>query len=62
MLKLLNKFFGPLPKMVTLYFFRVPSLSIFGSTAAIVGVYFTEWRVISDYIPFYNGKFKDEAQ
>lgn len=52
--------FWPLPKMLTVDFFRIPSLSIFAGTGAIVGVYFTEWRVISDYIPFYNGKFKDE--
>lgn len=41
---------------------RAPSAAVFGGTAASLLVYFTDWRVIADYIPFYNGKFPKEEE
>jgi ubiquinol-cytochrome c reductase subunit 10 len=38
----------------------IPSLATFGATAGVIVVYITDWRVITDYIPFYNGKYKEE--
>ncbi|XP_066157097.1 cytochrome b-c1 complex subunit 10-like [Euwallacea fornicatus] len=35
--------------------------AVYGATAGALLVYFTDWRVITDYLPFYNGKYvKDE--
>jgi len=36
----------------------VPTLMGFGGMAGLTLVYITDWRVVADYIPFYNGKFK----
>jgi len=40
--------------------FWIPSLATFGATSAVAVVYITDWRVITDYIPFYNGKYSDQ--
>ncbi|KAF7270738.1 cytochrome b-c1 complex subunit 10-like [Rhynchophorus ferrugineus] len=29
----------------------------YGATAGVLVCYLTDWRVVVDYIPFYNGKF-----
>ncbi|CAH1112619.1 unnamed protein product [Psylliodes chrysocephalus] len=38
----------------------VGSAMVFGATAGVTLCYATDWRVIVDYIPYYNGKFKEE--
>ncbi|XP_076636397.1 ubiquinol-cytochrome c reductase 6.4 kDa subunit [Colletes latitarsis] len=37
----------------------LPSAVVYGGSAGMALVYFTDWRVIAEYIPFYNGKFKN---
>ncbi|XP_053975222.1 cytochrome b-c1 complex subunit 10-like [Hylaeus volcanicus] len=37
----------------------LPSVSIYGASAGVALVYFTDWRVVADFIPFYRGKFKE---
>jgi len=36
------------------------SLAVFGAVGGGVLVYFTDWRVVTDFIPFYNGKYKQD--
>ncbi|RZB39045.1 UCR 6-4kD domain containing protein [Asbolus verrucosus] len=38
----------------------VGSAAAFGATAAIGVCYATDWKLILQYLPFYNGKFKEE--
>ncbi|XP_078047752.1 ubiquinol-cytochrome c reductase 6.4 kDa subunit [Augochlora pura] len=37
----------------------LPSAMLYGGTAGLAVVYFTDWRVIATYIPYYGGKFKN---
>ncbi|XP_076178416.1 ubiquinol-cytochrome c reductase 6.4 kDa subunit [Ptiloglossa arizonensis] len=37
----------------------LPSAMVYGGTAGLALVYFTDWRVVVDNIPFYRGKFKE---
>lgn len=39
---------------------RIPSLSVYGAAAGATLVYFTEWRIITDYLPGYNLKYKQD--
>jgi len=38
----------------------IPSAMIYGTAAGVALVYFTDWHVITDWIPFYNGKYKKD--
>ncbi|KAG5873229.1 hypothetical protein JTB14_009048 [Gonioctena quinquepunctata] len=38
----------------------IGSALVFGATAGVAVVYATDWRVIVDYVPYYNGKFPKE--
>ncbi|CAG9770535.1 unnamed protein product [Ceutorhynchus assimilis] len=38
------------------------SAGVYGATASGLVVYFTDWRVVVDYLPFYNGKFPKEEE
>ncbi|XP_043071362.1 cytochrome b-c1 complex subunit 10 [Drosophila grimshawi] len=35
----------------------IPSAAIFGMAGGLGIIYFTDWRVITDYIPLYNTKY-----
>merc|ERR1712243_11258 len=35
--------------------------AVWGGCLAALGVYMTEWKVITENIPFYNGKYKHEV-
>ncbi|XP_031839205.1 ubiquinol-cytochrome c reductase 6.4 kDa subunit [Nomia melanderi] len=35
----------------------IPSAATYGTAAGLALVYFTDWRVIAEYIPYYGGKF-----
>ena len=39
---------------------RVPTLALWGTSGGVVLVYMTDWRVIMDYVPYVNGKFKKD--
>jgi ubiquinol-cytochrome c reductase subunit 10 len=38
----------------------VGSTAVFGASVAVLGLYFTDWKVIVRYIPYYGGKFKED--
>ncbi|XP_029970033.1 cytochrome b-c1 complex subunit 10 [Salarias fasciatus] len=38
----------------------VPTLAIWGTTGGVALVYLTDWRVVLDYVPYINGKFKKD--
>lgn len=31
----------------------------FGAGGALLGCYFLEWKAVLQYLPYYNGKYKD---
>ncbi|XP_016119665.1 cytochrome b-c1 complex subunit 10-like [Sinocyclocheilus grahami] len=42
------------------WFSRVPTLAVWGGVGGVALVYFTDWRLILDYVPYINGKFKKD--
>jgi len=40
----------------------MPSTAVFGATSFVGMLYFTDWRVVNEWIPFYGGKFKPEPE
>lgn len=38
----------------------IPSAAIFGASAAGLGLYFTEWKTVLRFMPYYNGKYKND--
>ncbi|MPC16521.1 hypothetical protein E2C01_009348 [Portunus trituberculatus] len=62
---MLNKILSMLPvgaRQVQQLQLWVPSAIGFGAAAAGVGLYFTEWKLINQYIPFYGGRYKEQEQ
>lgn len=41
-------------------FSRIPTAAVFGGIAFSALVFVSDWRVVLDYVPFINGKFKDK--
>ncbi|EDW17360.1 uncharacterized protein LOC6586618 [Drosophila mojavensis] len=38
----------------------IPSAATFGMAAGLAIIYFTDWRLITNYIPLYNTKYPKE--
>lgn len=38
----------------------IPSASFYGSTFAVGVCYFTDWKVVLQYLPYYRGKFVND--
>ncbi|XP_015601071.1 cytochrome b-c1 complex subunit 10-like [Cephus cinctus] len=50
---------GPLGrKHVELARHWLPSVMSYGTAATLAGLYFTDWKVVLQYVPFYNTKFQ----
>uniref|UniRef100_A0A671LTZ3 Cytochrome b-c1 complex subunit 10 n=1 Tax=Sinocyclocheilus anshuiensis TaxID=1608454 RepID=A0A671LTZ3_9TELE len=39
---------------------QVPTLAVWGGVGGVALVHFSDWRLILDYVPYINGKFKKE--
>ncbi|XP_076465516.1 cytochrome b-c1 complex subunit 10-like [Babylonia areolata] len=50
------------PKYLELARTWAPTATVFGTTAGALGLYFTDWKVIVAYIPFYGSKFQEPKQ
>lgn len=40
----------------------MPSITLFGAGAATLGLYFTDWKLINQFIPFYGSKYKEQEE
>ncbi|CAD6208602.1 GSCOCG00010582001-RA-CDS [Cotesia congregata] len=36
----------------------IPSATIYGAFSSSALLYFTDWKAVLQYMPFYNGQFK----
>lgn len=41
---------------------RVGSAAVFGASAGVAVTYFTDWKLVLQYLPYYNGKFPKEEE
>uniref|UniRef100_A0A3B3QZU8 Ubiquinol-cytochrome c reductase, complex III subunit XI n=2 Tax=Paramormyrops kingsleyae TaxID=1676925 RepID=A0A3B3QZU8_9TELE len=48
------------PKYISIFKAWVPTMVGWGTVGAVGLVHFTDWRVILDYVPYINGKFKND--
>ncbi|KAL7851140.1 hypothetical protein AOLI_G00214960 [Acnodon oligacanthus] len=55
---MLSKIIGQ--KYVSIARTWVPTLTLWGGVGGIALVHFTDWRLILDYVPYINGKFKKD--
>uniref|UniRef100_A0A452GN05 Cytochrome b-c1 complex subunit 10 n=1 Tax=Gopherus agassizii TaxID=38772 RepID=A0A452GN05_9SAUR len=54
-------FIGPTSVgVVVSVFYRTPTLTTWGTVGAVGLVWVTDWRLILDYVPYINGKFKKD--
>ncbi|XP_035268805.1 cytochrome b-c1 complex subunit 10-like [Anguilla rostrata] len=48
------------PKYVSILKTWVPTMAGWGVVGGVAVVHFTDWRLILDYVPYINGKFKTD--
>uniref|UniRef100_A0A8C7K8J1 Ubiquinol-cytochrome c reductase, complex III subunit XI n=2 Tax=Oncorhynchus TaxID=8016 RepID=A0A8C7K8J1_ONCKI len=58
MVQVLKKLIGA--KYIAIARTWVPTMAGWGSVGGVALVYFTDWRLILDWVPYINGKFKDD--
>lgn len=53
---------GPSGPRLTVHALKamIPSATGYGAAAAALGLYFTDWKLVLQYLPFYNGKFEEK--
>ncbi|XP_051930870.1 cytochrome b-c1 complex subunit 10-like [Hippocampus zosterae] len=56
--QILSKFVGA--KNVTILRTWIPNLVTWGTVGGVTLVYFTDWRVVLDYVPYIRGKFRKD--
>ncbi|XP_029356397.1 cytochrome b-c1 complex subunit 10-like [Echeneis naucrates] len=56
--KILSTFVGA--KYISILRTWVPNLAAWGTVGAVAVVHFTDWRLILNYVPYINGKFKKD--
>ncbi|KAJ0044115.1 hypothetical protein NL108_005558 [Boleophthalmus pectinirostris] len=55
---ILNKIIGN--KYISIVRTWVPNMAAWGTVGGVALVHFTDWRLILDYVPYINGKFKGD--
>ncbi|XP_050802021.1 cytochrome b-c1 complex subunit 10-like [Gopherus flavomarginatus] len=55
---MLNRLMGP--RYTQLLQNCTPTLTVWGTVGAVGLVWATDWRLILDYVPYINGKFKKD--
>ncbi|XP_075741006.1 cytochrome b-c1 complex subunit 10-like [Rhipicephalus microplus] len=48
------------PRLIQLCKIWARPVALYGATGAIGVAYFTDWKAVLQYVPFYNGKYKEE--
>nr|ACO10159.1 Ubiquinol-cytochrome c reductase complex 6.4 kDa protein [Osmerus mordax] len=56
--KILNKVVGA--KYISVLRTWVPNMVCWGTVGGVALVHFTDWRLILDWVPYVNGKFKND--
>ncbi|XP_030608052.1 cytochrome b-c1 complex subunit 10 [Archocentrus centrarchus] len=56
--KMISKVIGQ--KYVAIAKSWLPTMAVWGTTGGVALVYFTDWRLVLDYVPYINGKFKKD--
>lgn len=41
--------------------FRMPTAMTYGAGATFAMLYMTDWKVVLQYVPFYNSKFEEQS-
>lgn len=50
------------PKQIAVAVSFIPNMLLWGTTAFVALIYFTDWKVIAKRIPYYNGKFPPDKE
>lgn len=52
---------GPKGPPLTIHTLKglAPSAVGYGAAAAALGLYFTDWKLVLQFLPFYSGKFEE---